>query len=222
MTETVPGRTASRLKLIALALIFVAPLAAATVYYYWVQAHGGPAHTTNHGHLLAHVHPLYDYDASGEPRPIAALEQAHLHHADGTKADPSLFRDKWTLLYVAHGKCAKLCKQRLYDTRQVRAATGQDAGRIRRVLIMVEPRPGAGVQAFAKRVHPDLAVLFTSSATPLLRFFRPGPQARPSTGAGRVYLIDPHGNWLMYYTRQDSASGMLKDLQKLLRISTIG
>lgn len=223
MNEPVPGRTASRLKLIALALIFVAPLAAAMVFYYWIQIHGGPAHTTNHGHLLAKARPLYTYDASGKPRPIAALTQAGLERADGSQADPMLFRKKWTLLYVARGTCSQRCRQRLYDTRQVRAATGQDAWRIRRVLVLVDPKTSDALKAFTSRVHPDLTVLFASSTVnPLLKFLRPQPNDPPTGEAGRVYLIDPHGNWLMYYTLRNPASGMLKDLQKLLRISTIG
>lgn len=223
MNEPVPGRTASRLKLIALALIFVAPLAAAFVFYYWIQLHGGPAHTTNHGHLLAQSRPLYTYNSKGQPQPISALAQAGLQRAAGGRANPMLFRKKWTLLYVARGTCAQRCRQRLYDTRQVRAATGQDAYRVKRVLVLIDPQKSDALKAFTDQVHPDLTVLYASStATALLDFLRPQPDAPPAGSAGRVYLIDPHGNWLMYYTRQDSASGMLKDLQKLLRISTIG
>lgn len=222
MTESVPGRTASRLKLILLALIFMAPLGSATVYFYWIQLHGGPAHTTNHGHLVRPAKPLFTYDSQSHPHPVRALADSHLHRLDGQRISPQLFRRKWTLLMIVRGACGRPCRQRLYDTRQVRAATGQDAWRVRRVLIVVAPSVDPAFRKFVRRVHPDLTVLLTHSAGALVDFFRPQPSARPAGRANRVYLIDPHGNWMMYYRSSDEAMGMLKDLQKLLRISTIG
>jgi hypothetical protein len=40
--------------------------------------------------------------------------------------------------------------------------------------------------------------------------------------AHQVYLLDPLGNWLMYYRAEDPPRGILKDLKKLLRLSHIG
>ena len=41
-----------------------------------------------------------------------------------------------------------------------------------------------------------------------------------------LYLIDPNGNWLMVYKNQSDAGqlqrGLLADLKKLLRLSSIG
>lgn len=222
MTESVPGRTVSRLKLILLALIFVAPLGSATIYFYWIQIHGGPLHTTNHGHLVRPARPLYRYDSQSKPHSIRALSQAALQPVGGGKASPTLFRGKWTLLMVTQGHCSEACKQRLYDTRQVRAATGQNGWRIQRVLIVAAPSMTASFKAFLHKVHPYLKVFLTRNGKALQEFFRPKPSAAPAGTANRVYLIDPHGNWMMYYRRDDPATGMLKDLQKLLRISTIG
>ena len=44
----------------------------------------------------------------------------------------------------------------------------------------------------------------------------------PADSSDYIYLIDPNGNWLMYYTPEDEPGGMLKDLKKLLKLSGIG
>ena len=41
-------------------------------------------------------------------------------------------------------------------------------------------------------------------------------------GPGRVYIVDPIGNIMMSYEAEADASGMRKDLKRLLRISQLG
>jgi hypothetical protein len=76
--------------------------------------------------------------------------------------------------------------------------------------------------------HPDLiAVRAGEQAAPLLALL-PGegnstvaanpPAAEPP----RVYLIDPLGNLMMSYAPGVKAKGMLEDMKRLLRLSSIG
>jgi hypothetical protein len=37
-----------------------------------------------------------------------------------------------------------------------------------------------------------------------------------------IYIVDPHGNLMMSYPASGSARGLLKDLERLLRLSNIG
>ena len=41
-------------------------------------------------------------------------------------------------------------------------------------------------------------------------------------GTQGIYIADPHGNLLMSYPASGSARGLLKDLERLLRLSGIG
>ena len=41
-------------------------------------------------------------------------------------------------------------------------------------------------------------------------------------GAPGIYIADPHGNLMMSYPASGSARGLLKDLERLLRLSSIG
>jgi hypothetical protein len=41
-------------------------------------------------------------------------------------------------------------------------------------------------------------------------------------GESGIYVVDPHGNLMMGYAPTGAAPGILKDLERLLRLSTIG
>jgi hypothetical protein len=41
-------------------------------------------------------------------------------------------------------------------------------------------------------------------------------------GAAGIYIVDPHGNLMMSYPASGSARGLLKDLERLLKLSHIG
>ena len=66
--------------------------------------------------------------------------------------------------------------------------------------------------------HPDLIVIrATPAAAPLLALLPDGGSAEP-----RVYLIDPLGNLMMFYDADVKPKGMLEDIKRLLRLSSIG
>ena len=112
---------------------------------------------------------------------------------------------------------------RLYDTRQVRLALDRDMDRVQRVLIAGD---GCCDARFLHEQHPDLiAIRATPAATPLLALLPELDEqgAGPRTPrAPPVYLIDPLGNLMMFYPAGAKPKGMLEDLKRLLRLSSIG
>jgi len=187
--------------LIGLALLFFAPLGLAFFLYYghWTWHPGG---RVNAGELI-------------EPaRPLPALALPLL----GTgSTDPNFLRGKWSFLYVLQGPCGEVCRKRLYDTRQVRLALDRDMNRVQRVFVA----DGDCCEAqFLPQQHPDLiAVRAGAAAEPLLALL-PGHPSDAS--APRLYLIDPLGNLMMSYSPDAKPKGMLEDLKRLLRLSSIG
>jgi hypothetical protein len=135
--------------------------------------------------------------------------------------DPNFLKGKWTLLYeyVGFGGCAEDCRTRLYDTRQVRLALDRDMNRVQRVFI----GDGDCCDAqFLHEQHPDLiAIRAGDAAAPLLALL-PGRGSVNATHPPRVYLIDPLGNLMMSYAADAKAKGMLEDMKRLLRLSSIG
>ncbi len=182
--------------LVGLAALFMAPLAIAFLVYY---GHGGSAggKGLNHGELLSPVRPLSVHG---------------LTFAAGGDAGGELFRRHWNLLLVASNPCDELCKQKLYDTRQVRLALDRDMIRVQRVLLI---NGDCCDLAELKREHPDLVVVRAAAHNDALLAQLPG-------GPGDVFLIDPLSNLVMRYGNDAPAKGLLEDMKRLLKLSQIG
>jgi hypothetical protein len=194
--------------LIALALLFFAPLALA-FYLYYGQVGWRPAGRTNHGELI------------DPPRPVPPLSLPLLVGAENGKrtTDPDFLEHKWTLLYRGPGACPRRCRLDLYDTRQVRIALNRDMDRVQRVFVAEGECCDLD---FLRAEHPDLiTVRASASAAPLLALLE-SLQGPPAARADRIYLIDPLGNLMMSYAPEASPKGMLEDLKRLLRLSHVG
>jgi hypothetical protein len=207
-----------RLMLIALALLFFAPLGLAFYAYYGLQWR--PGTRVNHGQLIEPARPI---PAVPLPRVAAAGDAPDASGAGGARggsgaAAADLFKGKWTLLYWGPGVCTARCRTELYNTRQVRAALRQD-DRLQRVFVA----DGACCDLdFLRTQHPDLiTVRATPEAAPLLALLKLGSGDEPAA-ADRVYLVDPLGNLMMSYTPDAQPKGMLEDLKRLLGLSHVG
>src|SRR5450755_2565914 len=181
--------------LIGLAVLFFAPLAL-SFYLYYGYSRFQPSNHVNHGALIEPV------------RPMPALALPLL---GGAYTAPDFLQHKWTLLYASRGACSDMCRQKLYDTRQVRVALDRDMGRVQRVLIADADCCEA---QFLQREQADLIVVRAADAAPLLAAL---PQ-----DAGALYIIDPLGNLMMAYAPDAPAKGLLDDMKRLLRLSHVG
>ena len=65
--------------------------------------------------------------------------------------------------------------------------------------------------------HPGLITLQDSALSELLQNKKPGELA-----AGGYYLIDPHGNLVMYFQPDLDPRDVNDDIKRLLKLSRIG
>jgi hypothetical protein len=218
VTERTAHDRRQRRILIGLALMFFAPLGLSFYLYYGKSWR--PDGRVNAGELIAPARPL--------PSLALPLAGAAAGGATGTtgatgatlassETNPQFLKGKWTFLYVQHGHCDDECRRHLYDTRQVRLALDRDMNRVQRVFI------GDGDCCDFEELraaHPDLMVIRASPADePLLSLL---PNREGAVNAHRVYLIDPLGNAMMFYAPGVRSKGMLDDMKRLLRLSSIG
>jgi cytochrome oxidase Cu insertion factor (SCO1/SenC/PrrC family) len=205
MTDTDPSAVRrGRRRLLALAALFFVPLALAFWMYYGPTG-WRPAGDTSKGDLLD---------------PARPLAQLALPTMDGPPTDPGLLQGKWTLLYVGDGLCDDRCRKALYLTRQSRLALNKDMDRVQRVFLVTDR---CCDREFLSREHPDLVVArVEDTATAELLAPFPTYDGVPVAAAGRIYLVDPHGNLLMSYAPDAPDKALLTDVKKLLRLSHIG
>jgi hypothetical protein len=117
-------------------------------------------------------------------------------------------RGKWLLVVFDAPACDAGCLKKLYYVHQLRRALGKDMDRVERLWLLTgkgKPRP---------------EVLQAIEGTRLVR----AAQAADFPGAPTeyIYLVDPLGNLMMRYPRDADPSKMLKDLQRLMKVSQVG
>jgi cytochrome oxidase Cu insertion factor (SCO1/SenC/PrrC family) len=210
MTERTAHDRRQRRILIGLALMFFAPLGLSFYLYYGKSWR--PGGRVNAGELIAPARPLPSLAL-----PLASTSTIKATGTSSSETNPQFLKGKWTLLYVQHGRCDDECRRHLYDTRQVRLALDREMNRVQRVFI------GDGDCCDfeeLKAAHPDLMVIRASPADePLLTLL---PKDSGAVNAHRIYLIDPLGNAMMFYAPGVRSKGMLDDMKRLLRLSSIG
>jgi hypothetical protein len=117
----------------------------------------------------------------------------------------------WTLLQPIGERCGQGCERMLYLSRQVVVGLGKDATRVRRI-VLVEGEAPSTLESQLGAEHPDVSLIQGD-----LGLLDQVTVKRPV-----LFLMDPHGNVMMYYHIENAGKPMLNDLKHLLRISNIG
>jgi hypothetical protein len=183
--------------LAGLAALFLLPLVLSFWMYYGTSWR--PASHVNHGELITPA------------RPLPAAKLAILM---GAPRSGTLFHRNWSIVYIGAGQCDDNCRNALYVMRQTRLALNNEMTRIDRVFLVTA---SCCDREFLAREHDGMVVVDASGpeAGALLKVF---PDAREHS----LFIVDPLGNLMMRFDTQQNAKGLLQDLQKLLRLSSIG
>jgi hypothetical protein len=139
-------------------------------------------------------------------RPAPSIEGVR---TDGRPFRLENLRGRWVLLMSSQVRCDAICERRLYATRQARTIQGGDQDRVVRVWLVTGE--GDAPPALLAQ-HPGLDVVRIAEAA----------RANLSTSDGRIYLIDPLGNWVLAWPADPDIKALAKDLGRVLRASQIG
>ena len=127
-------------------------------------------------------------------------------------APVAALKGKWVLVQFDGGACDAWCERKHYFMRQVRRAQGKDMQRVERLWLLTDAvRPRAELLAAIEGtvIVPrgvDLGAAFSAERSV----------------ADHIYLVDPLGNLMMRFPRDPDPARMIKDLQRLLRVSGFG
>lgn len=128
--------------------------------------------------------------------PPMSAEQLQVVGADG---GPFQTGGRWWLWITAPDGCAARCETALVATAQLRVLLHKDADRVKRGLLLEMP---------GRLPQGALEVPVLAGELVLLR-------------AG-VYIVDPLGNLVLWYSFDDVGKRLLDDLKRLLKVSQIG
>lgn len=198
MSATPENRRQGRRTLIGLFALFFAPLLFAMAWYALAPGYTPPS--TPHGTLI---------------EPAQPLDPFHLTSGEGETLTLDGLRGQWNLVHFVPERCNEACRERLYETRQVRDALGEDRSRVRRLVVAEAGRSTPGLADLLGE-HPRLMVMQGDGRGAFGRQF-PG-----NRDDGAVFVVDPLGNLMMRFAPGLPPADMLKDLEKLLKLSRIG
>jgi hypothetical protein len=188
-------RTAmGRLRMLLVLLVCAAPVVASYFTYYVVRPEG----RRNFGDLI---------------EPVRALPSVNAEALNGDVLSLPSLKGQWLLISVGGGSCQADCQQQLYLQRQILTGLGKDRVRTEWVWLVSDNAdipsnimPGLK-EATVLRVNPDV----------LTQWLQP---AQGQHLEDHLYLVDPHGQWMMRFPAKLSVEGALKtkrDIERLLR-----
>jgi cytochrome oxidase Cu insertion factor (SCO1/SenC/PrrC family) len=186
-----------RTRLLLILAVCAAPMLLSYLAYYVIKPEG----RTNYGTLI-------------DPRnyPIPELHSTELSGEPTTLSD---FQGKWVMLQVADAACGEACHERLMNMRQLRLMQGKDMDRIERVWLLTDREP---VETMLMREFDGIHMLRVDPAAVTAWL----PADANTVAADHIYLIDPLGNLMMRFPKDSDPNKMKKDINKLLRASSIG
>ena len=116
-------------------------------------------------------------------------------------------RGKWVLVTFDAAACDAYCEKKLYFMRQARRAQGKEMERVERLWVVTDGG------------KPRAEVLAAMEGTRLTNFRFEG---FAGSTHDHIYVVDPLGNLMMRFPRDPDPSRIIKDLQRLLKLSRFG
>jgi hypothetical protein len=181
--------------LIAIFALFALPSILATLWYFARF----PVHTQVHATLL---HP---------PQPI--ITQV-LHRAPIEIRAPK-YKGKWTLVYLTNQHCGYHCQGIEHLMMRLIRAQGENSHRLQSQTFIIQK--ALMPKTMRARKHPTY---YLSLASLIAKF--PHHFSQLKTRQGLLFLVDPQGLIMGYYSNPNQADAIFTDLKKILKVSQVG
>lgn len=128
---------------------------------------------------------------------------------------------KWTLLLLNPGPCDKDCEKKLFFLRQIQRASGKNRDRVQRIVLSYLGAQSRQLTETIQRHYKKTEILLTDK-NQFEKIIKHHINHAYATEPGTVYIIDPFGNVIISYKRNNDPMNIYKDLKRLLRLSQIG
>ena len=210
-----------KLKLTFLLTATIIPIALAT-WLFGVSMEQGVTSTTNKGVLVSPVLELTALDLKDSSGKAGYLSFAELTEG----VDPAVYQPRpWQLLFLGTENCNEACQERLFFLRQLHTRLGGDFDRVQRVYVQAEGSQqvsGETVAQMLENGESDMRVLTVPANKLREKLAKSVKNAQDPISNHYIYVADPLGNIMMYFTPENTPEQILKDLEKLLDRSSLG
>jgi cytochrome oxidase Cu insertion factor (SCO1/SenC/PrrC family) len=178
-------------------IAFLAPVVAAYSFYFFGIK---PPSYNNMGELIS---------------PIVDIESLALtNDNDEIIARDDITQRKWNMMVFAGANCDDVCSKVLHKIRQVNSAAAKNSYRLRRLIVHLD-QVSPEFQALLDKKHPKARHAYGVRATIQ-------SELKLNFEANNIYLIDPIGNIMMWFSADLPPKDILHDLEKLFKVSQIG
>lgn len=185
--------------LVTMLIVFIAPILIGTIMFLNAENLGLSTKTVNYGTLV---------------QPPVSLNAKGLSVANQPADIEQTLRNKWTLLYLAPNSCTEQCKARLALMKRIRLLTNEDMRRMRTLTLSssVNPQLNTLLANYPKMMQASLNLQDPHFSSQL-----------PAKDQHPIYVIDPLGNLMMYYSDESpDVKRIMKDFKRILKYSQIG
>lgn len=177
---------------------FVLPMIVAYAYFFLADDY----QLGNHGDLL---------------QPVIQIESLQMTDSNGKPISRDELVHHWKMFMVSGSDCKENCQQSLYYMRQINIALGKNADRFKHMIIHTSPMSSE----FNRLMTTEYGETVQAYAT-LDRLERILPGLVDPEGMNAIFIMDPLGNIMMRFPSGTDPKLILKDLNRLLKISRIG
>lgn len=211
----------NKVKLTFLLLMAALPIGSAT-WYFKTHEYKGFIATKNKGELVIPVIDVTTLDlrnGAGEPAYLSFEELVADVAPEDYKPRP------WQLLYLGAPECDDTCVDRLYFLRQLHVRLGREFNRVQRVYVQASDVPGPlpdHTAAYIAAEQPDMRVVYANASELRERLRATVPEGVDPLEQHYIYVVDPVGNVMMYFTPDNTPDEILSDLDTLLDNSSLG
>ena len=151
--------------------------------------------------------------------PTVPLDWSGAITSAGNPAIDSLYAS-WVILYALPLSCTRKCLDLATGLRQVHLASGQNYGRIK-IALLLDPEHSETLSDELLAIYPRFILISHPSRNFSDALRHAGSNSSIKDDFALIFLVDPVGNIMMTYNREDSPVQLNKDLTRLLTWSKL-
>lgn len=151
--------------------------------------------------------------------PVVPLQAPVLKDIEGKSFDLNELQGRWTLISLAGSDCQADCQRNLYLLRQTRLAMGEDRIRVNRLFFLSDTE---SLPVIREQLGEYQGTRVAVGPADALQQIQAALGADGRNARDGVFILDPMGNLVMFYPAGYEPKDLVKDLQRLLKVSRVG